>query len=141
MVEDTLQLSVKKDLAALAVLNSTVEPLLERHRIPPRQKYAVRLVLEELFTNIVKFTNHAPYSDAVECQVEIVPGAIFLSLEYQGPRFDPREAPTPNLDLPLEERPLGGLGIHLVRNMVDDLEYTHESNTNRLVVRIDVHPA
>lgn len=140
VLEDALQLSVNKDLAALAVLNLEVEPFLEQHHVPSRQQYVVRLVLEELFTNIVKFTRQEPYSDTVRCRVEIGPGAILLTLEYEGPRFDPREAPSPNLDLPLEQRPLGGLGIHLVRNMVDYLEYARESDTNRLDMRIGIPP-
>jgi anti-sigma regulatory factor (Ser/Thr protein kinase) len=133
-----LQLTLDKDLADLDRLITAGLDLLEYHQVPPKETYAVRLALEELYTNAVKFTRQAPYSDAVRVALSVEDQEILLSLEYEGPPFDPREAPEPDLDKPLAERKVGGLGLMLVRSMVDDLAYSHVTGTNRIEVTIAI---
>ena len=58
-----------------------------------------------------------------------------------GSAFDPREAPLPNLDAPLEERQAGGLGMHLVRETMDEIDYRREDGRNVLTVRTSVRSA
>ncbi len=62
-------------------------------------------------------------------------GELALCLEDDGPAFDPLAAPMPDLDAPIEDRPIGGLGIHLLREMMDELEYTRLDSRNRLTLR------
>ena len=57
------------------------------------------------------------------------------SVEDDGLPFNPLEAPEPDLDSPIETRQIGGLGIHLVRNVTDGLEYRRNEGRNRLVIR------
>ena len=47
-----------------------------------------------------------------------------IRLSYGGPLFDPTTAPTPDLRLPLDQRPLGGLGVHMMRQLTDELAYS-----------------
>ena len=51
-----------------------------------------------------------------------------------GRSFDPLTTPPPDMDLPLEERPIGGIGIAIVRALVDEIGYTREHNHNRLIL-------
>ena len=95
-------------------------------------------MIEELLTNCIKFTRQEPYSDDVDFLLEVGADTILLRLDYEGPRFDPRHAPTPDVDRPLAERPLGGLGLYLVQNMVDNLEYARIDGRNRVDVRIGI---
>ncbi len=129
-------MTVTKDLQSLSNLNSLVLPFLDRHQVPSRETYTVRLVVEELLTNTIKFTRQEPYADDVDFLLEVRDGTILLCLEYEGPDFDPRDAPVPDVDLPLDERPLGGLGLFLVQSMVDDLEYARIGDRSRVDVRI-----
>lgn len=55
--------------------------------------------------------------------------------EDDGRPFDPSSAPAPRLDLPLEERPLGGLGVHLARRVTDAIEYRRQDDRNILRMR------
>jgi anti-sigma regulatory factor (Ser/Thr protein kinase) len=135
-----LRLTIRKDLQSLIRLNTLVIPFLDRHQVPGRETYAVRLVVEELLTNCIKFTRQAPYSDDVGFLLEVGADQILIRLEYEGPDFDPRDAPLPDVDLPLAERPLGGLGLYLIQNMVDDLEYTRIDGRSRVDVRIGTRP-
>ena len=58
-----------------------------------------------------------------------------LTVTDDGHPFDPREVPEPDIQLPVEERPVGGLGIHLLRKMSDRMEYGREGGRNRLCLR------
>lgn len=62
-------------------------------------------------------------------------GSVVLCVEDDGPAFDPLAAPEPDLDAPLEDRPVGGLGIHLLREMMDTLDYVRRDDRNRLILR------
>jgi anti-sigma regulatory factor (Ser/Thr protein kinase) len=60
---------------------------------------------------------------------------VSLTVENEGVPFNPLDAPAANDTAPIEERPIGRLGIHLLRKLMDEIEYAREGNRNRLVVR------
>ena len=60
---------------------------------------------------------------------------LTIRVEDDGRAFDPLQAPPPDLDLPLEERPVGGLGIHIVRSVMDAVEYQRRGGRNVLTMR------
>ncbi|MEZ5651262.1 MAG: ATP-binding protein [Burkholderiaceae bacterium] len=65
-----------------------------------------------------------------------LPAAIEIVVADQGPPFDPLALPTPDLGLPWDERPLGGVGVHLIRSLTDEQSYSHsEIGGNRLTLR------
>ena len=65
-------------------------------------------------------------------------GLVTATVVDDGEAFDPREAPPPDLDAPLEERQAGGLGMHLVRATMDEVDYRREDGRNVLTVRTSV---
>jgi anti-sigma regulatory factor (Ser/Thr protein kinase) len=64
-----------------------------------------------------------------------------MEFEDRGREFNPLEIGEPDLDIPLEERKLGGLGIHLVKKMVDEAKYRREGDRNILLLRKDKNSA
>jgi anti-sigma regulatory factor (Ser/Thr protein kinase) len=60
---------------------------------------------------------------------------VSLTVQDEGVPFNPLDAPAADDTAPIEERPIGGLGIHLVRKLMDEIAYAREGNRNRLVVR------
>ena len=62
-------------------------------------------------------------------------GTVVVQVEDEGRPFNPLEAPPVDLDAPIEGRPIGGLGIHLIRSLMDAIEYRHEDGRNVLVMR------
>jgi serine/threonine-protein kinase RsbW len=60
---------------------------------------------------------------------------VVVTIEDRGPPFDPADAPSPALDAPAEDRPLGGLGWHLIRQVMDEVHHAHDVRTgNRLTL-------
>lgn len=94
----------------------------------------VELVTEEILVNVV---HHAYQGRGGEAEVACFPrpdGCFCLQLTDWGPEFDPVKQPEPDTSAPLEERRIGGLGIHLVKKMSHHLEYRRENGKNILTV-------
>ena len=106
------------------------------HGIDPGLLPTVDLTLEELFTNMVKYS---PAGDAhIRIEMATTEGGVEVTLtDYDVERFDVTRAPDANIDLPIEERRPGGLGLHLIRRLVDSwhYEYSNESRQSRITFR------
>lgn len=98
--------------------------------------YAANLAIEEMTTNIIKYGYDDTAIHEILLRAEIQPGRLVLLLEDDGHEFDPLKASEPNIDLPLEERAIGGLGIHLVRRFVQQMRYERRDSHNRLTIEI-----
>lgn len=103
----------------------------------PVRVQRVALALEEAIVNVL---HHAYEQDGGEiemvCQHE-GERLEFLIKDWGRP-FDPLEHPSPDMDTPLEERQIGGLGIHFIKQMADKIEYTHDGQSNILMLGFDV---
>ena len=87
-----------------------------------------------MVTNCIKYA----YDDAGEHTVEIVLSvadhAMTILVVDDGRPFDPLAAPSPDLSLPIEDRPIGGLGLHLLRQLADDVRYERRDGANRFTL-------
>lgn len=95
--------------------------------------FAFRLALEELMTNAAthgRIEGAAPPTLRVACTV--AGDEAVCELTDDGRAFDPLSAPPPDIDAPLETREAGGLGVHLVREVIRDLSYRREGGLNVL---------
>ena len=102
--------------------------------------FHLTLVLDELITNIIDYG----YADFDEHPINVSIGLdgnmLTVRLEDDSEPFNILEAPEPELDVPLEERqrPIGGMGIHLVKSMVHDIQYVREGGKNVLTLSKDI---
>ena len=111
-----------------------VEALAERDDWPAKLLFQVNLVLEELALNVM---THGRDGGARRLDVIVgsTPDAITVELVDDGPRFDPlEEAPEFDADLSIDERRVGGVGVHLVRTLAEDVRYRYEEGRNRLTL-------
>ncbi|MBL0144213.1 MAG: ATP-binding protein [Betaproteobacteria bacterium] len=109
-----------------------------RQGVDPRLLPSVDLVVEELFTNMVKYGAAADPGTEVRIEMAKVEGGIEVTLTDFGVEpFDVTQAPDANIDLPIEQRRPGGLGLHLIRRLVDSwgYEYRKETRESRITFR------
>ena len=91
-------------------------------------------MLEELVLNVV---NHGSAGGAGEIAIELLSDAEAVTIEIidDGKPFDPlTDAPDPDTESSIEDRAVGGLGIHLVRTMMDEVSYRREENRNHMIL-------
>ena len=101
-----------------------------RDGIDPRLLYTVDLALEELFTNMVKYSTTTDAAVQVEI-VAIEDGVEVTLTDYDVEPFDVTQAPDVDITLPIEQRRPGGLGLHLIRRLLDSIEYDYSKEKRR----------
>src|SRR5262249_39267062 len=104
-------------------------------------EFELNLVLEELFTNALTHGGCAGMESAVHVRLERRGDGVHVDFRDRGRAFDPLSAPEPDLEASLEDRGVGGLGVHLVRQIMRDLEYRREDGRNRITMRRPEGPA
>lgn len=124
-------------LTELAKVAATIETILEEKAIPLKTAYTVNLAVEEVATNIINygFDDNAEHFITLHLTMGI--DAIEIRMEDDGREFDPLALNPPDIEIPVEQRPVGGLGIHLVRQTVDNITYRREAGKNILTIHID----
>jgi serine/threonine-protein kinase RsbW len=128
----TFNVETKPEL--LEDIATQVEDLAEREDWPAKLTFKVNLVLEEVGLNIM---NHGHEGGVHEIEITMISedDALTLEITDDGKPFDPlKDAPLPDVNAAMEERPIGGLGIHLVRTMMDELCYRRERGKNHLTL-------
>ena len=96
--------------------------------------YTVRLVIEELVVNVVNYSG----SDYLDVEVERDEKLVTLHFRDGGVAFNPLEHTPPDVSKPIEERPIGGLGIFLVIQKAEHIEYEYTQGENVLTVSLKI---
>jgi anti-sigma regulatory factor (Ser/Thr protein kinase) len=128
-----LELSIKAK--GLLLMREAVDELGRRHGASAEVLYAVKLALDEMLTNVISYGYEDQGEHAIAVRLAIAGSEIVAEIEDDARTFNPLEAPAPKVETPLQEKPLGGLGIHLSRTMLDRLEYRRENGKNILTIR------
>jgi len=118
-------------------LNAFLGAFWARHALPPRDAMRVELGLEEVFINVVThgLKGADPETSQVTVDLLLDDARLELAIEDPGPPFDPLHGGTPvDTTSDMETRHLGGLGIHLVRTLLDDVRYERLGDRNRLTM-------
>lgn len=131
------QIEVPGEWDSIATLMAFTDSVESRLPLSPDQGYLMRLVIEEIATNIVKYGYSQGPRDVIQLTCICEGDLLRVTIRDRGRPFDPREHPDPDLsgDEP-SERALGGLGLFFVRQLADRLEYRHDpaSGWNELTV-------
>lgn len=133
-MSNPIELTLLNRPTELARLQDQLETLARQHGYPPKTLHEVQLAVEELLTNILNYA----FTDQREHEIRVClrPGESDIEIEVadDGRPFNPLEHPTPDLSLPLEQRPIGGLGIHMIRKSMDRIAYRRADGKNILVM-------
>ena len=125
------RISVARDAAQLPALTRFLKEFWSAAGLPPAESVKFELALEEVFINVVMHGSPAAGTQ-VEVTVILCDGGLTLMVENEGPAFDPLLLPAPNVAASLEERKVGGLGVFLVRQMMDAISYQRVAARNQL---------
>ena len=111
-----------------------VRGILNPRGIDEADTYAIEMAIEELFTNIVKYNASGRGHITLEVQCSATEVTCSLT-DPDSERFDVNAVPDANIHLPVEQRRPGGLGIYLIRRMVDSIDYDYADRRSRITFR------
>jgi anti-sigma regulatory factor (Ser/Thr protein kinase) len=138
----TVELSISADVGEIARVQEAVAVLAGDHVLSARAAHALAVALDELLSNVI-LHGYADASSGKSVFVRIAREASEVTVEIvdQARPFDPTKSDPPDLDGELEDREIGGLGLHLVRTLVRGLSYDRSENENRTRFTVPIRPA
>jgi serine/threonine-protein kinase RsbW len=133
-----LSLNLKNNLDELDKIKAAVAKLSETNTCDCRKSNELNLILEELFANVVL---HG-FSDDKEHDIKLIiscdESSMLIRIEDDGVPFDLTSATSPDTKCAIEERNIGGLGIHFVKHFMDDCQYYRQDNKNIIVLKKNI---
>ena len=121
-MSNVVSLRIVADVAQLATIRAFVEEQAHTLGVDTAAIYDLILAVNEVATNIVVH-GYLSRPGVIEIDLRRRGEAIEIRLRDQAPLFDPTAVPTPDLTLPLHKRPLGGMGVHVTRQIMDAIRY------------------
>lgn len=130
----TTRIALTNDLAELSKLSTALAAFGDTHELSAKVMMALELSLEELVTNVIDYGfDGGSHQIGVELAVE--GGAVRATVTDGGREYNPLLRPDPDVAAPLEDRQIGGLGVLLVRQLMDEVIYARDNGRNVLTVR------
>jgi serine/threonine-protein kinase RsbW len=129
-----LSLEKKASRDNLKELFAFVEEALIRLDAPEENRGKMMMALDEIVANVVNYAYPEGQPGTVCLRLCRKDSTITAEVVDQGKAFDPTKHPEPDITLPIEQRPIGGLGIHLTRKMMNSMKYDRSEGKNRLVI-------
>ena len=130
-----LKLRLGNQSAAMDRLTKFVAEFSRLHGLPEDERARLLVIFDELLTNVATYGYDGAVSAGhVEAALSLEGNRLIVEFVDDGRPFDPLATPQPDMDLPLAERPIGGIGITIVRALVDEIGYTRDGNRNRLIL-------
>ena len=140
MPETELSLTLVANIESLEAFTSFARRAGHQASLPAERLDELDLLIEEILMNVFRysFPPSEPGTVTLTCSVP-AQGELLLEVADQGREFNPLDVPMPDLTLDLEDRPIGGLGIFLVKQYAKPLQYRREHGWNRLTFGISAH--
>ncbi|MEO3386231.1 ATP-binding protein [Mesorhizobium sp. CAU 1741] len=139
MAEKTFR--IENRTSAIPKLIDDTEAWLKQGGVDHVDSYVVCVALDEIVSNIAKYAHTDDKLHLIDVRLSIVRERVVTEIEDDGVAFDPLQSAEPDLDISVEDRQIGGLGIHLVKNLMDDVAYRRDGTRNRLTLTKNRAPA
>ena len=133
-----LQKTIRNKLGDLELVRNLMSALERACALTPEMVFDINVVLDELLSNIINYGYSDDAAHEIRVKLSATDTVVEISIEDDGKAFDPFAVPEPDLSLPLAERPVGGLGVHFVRKLMDEVQYKRENNRNYLFLKKNI---
>jgi anti-sigma regulatory factor (Ser/Thr protein kinase) len=124
---------IPADLEQIQKVSEKIEQCMKTHGWGEDSILDVQLAVEEAVTNSILHGYDGTFG-TIAIRIETSPHHIAVEIADDAPAFDPLSVPDPDIDADLEDRQIGGLGIFLIRRVMDEVSYRYENNKNILVM-------
>ncbi len=134
-MNERISLVLKNNLEELERLAAEVSAWCSRQALSEEVDYQVNLVLDEVVSNVIRHGYRDKRQHEIQVNLDFQDGELIIQVEDDGVHFSPLQVPPPDITKPINERPVGGLGIYMVRKIMDSLDYRRETGRNSLIMK------
>lgn len=135
MAKHKVSFKLKSNLSELDTLYQQLERFGQSIGLSPKCIFEANLALDELFTNIISYGFDDKNEHVIKITMSRQDDNLVISIEDDGAPFNPTTAQSPDLECTIEECRIGGLGIHLAKNLMDEVCYQRCKNKNILTLK------
>ncbi len=133
--QNTFDISVKSSTEELSAIRNFIRESITPAGVADDAVDKIILAVDEASTNIVKHSYHYAKDKEIRVHLALEPDSCTVTILDYGDSFDPNEIPKPDMKQYLEEKRVGGLGLYLMRTLMDEVQYTsYEGKYNKLIL-------
>ena len=140
MKEIKKELVLLNDIQEISRLASFIEVIGEELSLPATVAFNLNLALEEAVSNIILYAYPDQTGKEIKVHATTPANCLVFTLTDTGEAFDPLDVKDTDITLPLEDRPVGGLGIFLIKNIMDEVEYQRIEGKNIFTLKKELLP-
>ena len=126
----SLHLTIGAELGQIATVTAALADFAAAHALPAKVRRSIDVALDELLTNTISYGLDGRTDGTIWVDVDLSRARLSVTLTDNGKPFNPFDAPSPDTTLSVQERAIGGLGIHLVRKLMDECLYHRRADRN-----------
>lgn len=138
MSPSELSFTLRNQRGEIARMLVLLEGFCQAHAISEDDMFNVRLVLDEAVINVI---THG-YDDTAEHEIHVSllldANLLTIRVDDDGIEYNPLDAPAPRFDLPIEQRRIGGLGVHIMKALARSVEYRRVNDRNHLTIEMNI---
>ena len=132
-------INIKNDISEISRVCDEVEKFCKDHNISDEKYHDIILILDEVVTNVINYAYPDGGEHTFTLDLQEREGRLFINLSDNGIPFDPLGKNDPDVESSLEERQIGGLGIFIVKQLSEVVEYSRIDDKNQLDITVSVH--
>lgn len=130
------ELSISATVENIETVTQFVDEQLEAFDCPMKAETQINIAIDELFSNIANYAYNPDVGPAtVRVEVTDAPLAVVITFIDHGVPYDPLAREDPDITLAAEDRPVGGLGIYMVKKFMDEITYEYREGQNILTIK------
>jgi len=138
MSPSELHFTLRNQRSEIARMFTLLEGFCQSHAISADDLFNVRLVLDEAVINVIVHGYDDTREHAINVSLSMDGPLLALHIDDDGVAYNPLDAPVPRFDLPIEQRRIGGLGVHIMKTLARRVEYRRANERNNLDIVIQV---
>ena len=126
------QMTRAAELESLSVFREFISDCCNRHNVPDETVFELKLAVDEACTNVMEHGYQGMDPGSIILSFRVEPDRVLVQITDFGRIFEPASAPKPDLEASLMDRPIGGLGLYLIYQTMDDIDYETSEDGNTL---------
>jgi len=132
-MDQSFEMTIGSDIEEIPAVSARFEGAMKEHGFYPEEILDTQLAVEEVITNII-LHGYEETGGEIRISCTITPQRIGIRVTDSAPPFDPLSIPEPDLEENMEDRKIGGLGVYLLRQVMDETSYRYENGKNILTM-------